>query len=346
MDKIIDLRSDTVTKPTKQMLDAMKNAETGDDVMGEDPTVRLLEERCSDLFKKEDAMFVVSGTMANQITVMTYCQSGDQIIVHDRSHIYNLEVGGISATSGVQPRAVSIDNGFYDLSQLKKEVHTIDIQHAPTVMVCHENTFDLNRGLITPIEHLDQLSSFSRQYGLKLFLDGARIFNASIASKMSVDRICKNVDAVAFCLSKGLACPVGSILLGTKEFIHNAKRMRQRLGGGWRQAGILAAAGIVALDNMIDRLADDHINAKKLAMGLKEIGLGIDLNQVQTNIIYVNLSEVPLDSIYFAEQLSVLGVKVKPIEPKAVRMVTHKDISKKDLENVLQVINDFLKKIR
>ena len=290
-------------------------------------------------------MFVVSGTMANQITVMTYCQRGDQIIVHDRSHIYNLEVAGISATSGVQPRAISTSEGCFDLPQLKKEINQADIQHAPTVMICLENTFDLNRGLVTPVRHIDEIYSFTQQYELIVFLDGARIFNAAIASKLPVARICKQVDAVAFCLSKGLACPIGSVsvLLGTKDFIAKAKRMRQRLGGGWRQAGIIAAAGIVALDEMIERLAEDHDHAKLLALGLKEIGLGIDMEQVQTNIVHVDLSGISVDAYYFARKLSDEGIKVKPVEQRAVRMVTHKDISKEDIETALNLISKFAK---
>lgn len=343
MNKIIDLRSDTVTKPTENMRDAMRNAEVGDNVMGEDRTVCQLEERCAELFQKEDAMFVVSGTMANQITVMTYCQRGDQIVVHNQSHIYNLEVAGISATSGVQPRAIPAFGGCFDLSLLKKEIHQADIQHAPTVMICHENTFDLNRGLVTPVQNINEIYSFTQQYGLILFLDGARIFNAAIASKLSVARICKHVDAVAFCLSKGLSCPIGSVLLGTRDFITKAKRMRQRLGGGWRQAGIIAAAGIVALDEMIERLAEDHDHAKLLALGLKEIGLGIDIEQVQTNIVRVDLSAIPVDAYYFAEKLSHEGIKVKPVEQRVIRMVTHKDISKEDIDIVLNLISKFLK---
>ena len=342
MNKIIDLRSDTVTKPTEKMRDAIRNAEVGDNVMGEDKTVQQLEERCKDIFQKEDAMFVVSGTMANQIVVMSQCQRGDQIIVSNRSHIYNLEVAGISATSGVQPRAVHSPGGCFNLINLKKEIHKADIQRAPTVMICLENTFDLNRGLVTPADCIDELCSFVKPYGVFVYLDGARIFNAAIASNLPVSRICKHVDAVAFCLSKGLACPIGSILLGDKDFIEKAKRMRQRLGGGWRQAGIIAAAGIVALNEMIERLSEDHKHAKILATRLRGLGLGIDLEQVQTNIVYLDLSTLGIDANYFVEKLSHLGIKVKPVEEKAVRMVTHKDISRDDIDIVLNSISNFI----
>lgn len=343
MNKIIDLRSDTVTKPTEKMRDAMRNAKVGDDVMDEDQTVKRLEELSAELFQKEDAMFVVSGTMANQITVMTYCKIGDQIIVHDRSHIYNLEVAGISATSGVQPRALPASESRFNLLQLKQEIHQVDIQHAPTVMICLENTFDLNRGLVTPVQHIDEIYCFAQQYGLIVFLDGARIFNAAIASKLSVARICRHTDAVAFCLSKGLACPIGSVLLGTKDFITKAKRMRQRLGGGWRQAGIIAAAGIVALNEMVERLVEDHTHAKLLAMGLKNLGIGIELEQVQTNIINLDLSRMSINAYFFAEKLYKAGVRVKPVNESCLRMVTHKDILKTDIDIVLKVINKFIK---
>jgi len=346
LDRIYDFRSDTVTKPTEKMRKAMYDAEVGDDVMGEDKTVRNLEIKCADLFNKEDALFTVSGTMANQIAVMTFCQRGDQIIVHDRSHIYNLEVAGISATSGVQPRALPAPKGEFDFDLLLNEIHKASIQQAPVVMICLENTFDLNRGLILDPEYIDKIGQLAKEKNLRVFLDGARIFNASVKTGIPVSRICQSVDGIAFCLSKGLACPVGSILLGSKEFIAQARRMRQRLGGGWRQAGILAAAGLVAMEEMIDRLEEDHGNAEYLARELKDLGLKVNLEQVQTNIVNIELTRELGTSEEFGRRLSEKGVKVKAIGPYNIRMVTHKDVTRENIGSALEIIRSTIKNIR
>ena len=335
----IDLRSDTVTIPTEQMRDAMRNAIVGDDVLGEDPTVIKLEEMGAELFGKEKGLFVVSGTMANQVAIMTLCRRGDQIVVHNRSHIYNLEVGGLASTCGVQPRVLSAQMGCYDLAELEQEIHSPELQKAPTTLICLENTFDLNRGLVVPYEHLKQVSALAERRGVRVYLDGARIFNAAVALRTSVAHLGEGVDAVAACLSKGLGCPVGSLLFGQKDFIAEARRMRQRLGGGWRQAGVLAAAGIVGLEQMIDRLPEDHENARILAKGLIELGLGVDLSQVQSNIICINLEPVGVDAGTFCNHLGRLGVKTKPIGPREVRMVTHKDFVTSDTKIVLETVH-------
>ena len=345
MAKVIDLRSDTVTTPTEQMRDAMRNAVVGDDVLGEDPTVRRLEELGAALLCKEEGLFLVSGTMANQVAVMTLCQRGDQIIVHNRSHIYNLEVGGLATTCGVQPRALSAPDGRYDLGELEREIHFTDLQKAPTALICLENTFDLNRGLVVPPEHVNEVIAVARRKGVRVFLDGARLFNAAVALEKTVAQLSEGVDAVAVCLSKGLACPVGSLLLGPGDFIAEARRMRQRMGGGWRQAGILAAAGIVALDEMIDRLSEDHENAHLLAEGLIELGLEVDLAQVQTNIIHIDLNPMGVDSATFCGHLARLGLKTKPIDSKEVRMVTHKDFVASDIGIVLKAVRCCLEKL-
>lgn len=346
MTKVIDLRSDTVTMPTERMRDAMRNAAVGDDVLGEDPTVQQLETMAANLFGKEAGLFVVSGTMANQVAVMTLCSRGDQIVVHDRSHIYNLEVGGLAGSCGVQARAIPAPNGQFDLGRLEEEIHHPELQKAPTTLICLENTFDLNRGLVVTPEHVKEVAKVAKRHGIKTFLDGARIFNAAVALDLPVSLLCANVDVVATCLSKGLGCPVGSLLMGKSEFISEARRMRQRLGGGWRQAGFLAAAGIVALEEMIERLKEDHINARHLAEGLVELGLDVDLGQVQTNIVHVGLEPIAMDSSTFCNDLSKLGVKAKPIGPRAVRMMTHKDVLSSDIDVVLGSVRTCIERVR
>ena len=338
MNQIIDLRSDTVTVPTQRMRQAMFDAPVGDDVLGEDPTVQRLEAMAAEIFGKEAALFVVSGTMANQTAVMTLCSRGDQMVVHDRSHIYNLEVGGLAATCGVQPRALHAPGGRYDLTELEREIHKADIQRAPTTLICLENTFDLNRGLTLPRDHIREVCELARKRAVRVYMDGARIFNAAIALGTTAARLVEGVDVVGTCLSKGLGCPVGSLLAGTKEFVAEARRMRQRLGGGWRQAGVIAAAGIVGLEEMVDRLAEDHEKARRLGSGLQGLGLGVDMEQVQTNIVHVTLNSIGISSEVFCSRLSDQGIRVKPVGPTEVRMVTHKDIAAEDIDRTLKTV--------
>ena len=242
MQKKIDLRSDTVTQPTMRMRDAMRNAVVGDDVLGEDPTTKQLEELAAGILGKEAGLFLSSGTMANQVAVLTMTKSGDQIIVHEDSHIYNLEVGGLSANLWGSNQAFSVCKWVLFLEAIKRQVHFPSIQQARTSLLCLENTHDLNRGLVIPAAHLIEVSEAVREMGLSVYLDGARIFNAAVASGEDPAEISRSSDMVGFCLTKGLACPVGSLLVGPKDLIKESRRMRQRLGGGWRQSGILAAA--------------------------------------------------------------------------------------------------------
>jgi len=346
MDRIIDLRSDTVTVPTEKMRDVMREAPGGDDVFGEDPTVQKLEAMAAERFGKEKGLFVTSGTMANQMTVMTLCRRGDQIIVHNNSHIYNLEVGGLADTCGVQPRAVHAPGGTYNLEELDREIHLPDIQRAPTTLICLENSFDLNRGLAVPREHIEEICTLAGKRSVNTYMDGARIFNAATALGTTVDQLTEGVDVVATCLSKGLGCPVGSLVMGDAAFIDEARRMRQRVGGGWRQAGILAAAGILALEEMVDRLAEDHDKARILAHGLIDLGFGVDSEQVQTNIIHVDLSPMGLDSASFSSAFTQLGVKIKPVGPGEFRMVTHKDIHYEDIPIVMEKVQICLERLK
>ena len=336
----IELRSDTFTSPTDAMRQAMCNAIVGDDVFHEDPTVRQLEERAAALFGKQDAMFCATGTMANQIAVMVFCDYGDQVVVHKQSHIYNLETNSLSTACGVQPRIIDAPNGYYDLSTLEEELHIADTQTAATSLICLENSFNLNKGLAIPAEHINEICRFGHDRNVKVFMDGARIFNAAVALKTDVKTLCAEVDAVATCLSKGLACPVGSLLMGSSEFIKEARRMRQRLGGGWRQAGILAAAGLVAFSEMIDRMSEDHDNAQQLANGLVGLGLDINLDEVQTNIIPVGVEPLQVTAAEFCDYMKAAGINVKNIGKYKVRMMTHKDFSSTQIDQVLQTIKD------
>lgn len=343
---LVDLRSDTVTTPTQKMRDAMRDAPVGDDVIGDDPTVIRLEKEAAELFGKEAALFTGSGTMSNQIAVLCSCRRGDQILLHDRSHMFNLEVAGLATICHVQPRTVRTTKGFYDLGELEAQMRTAQIQSAPTTLVCLENTFDLNQGLAIPKAHMDEVADLAHAHKHRVYLDGARIFNASIALKTSVAALCEKIDAVAVCLSKALACPIGSMLCGPRDFIAEARRMRQMLGGGWRQAGIVAAAGLVAFEDMIDRLAEDHEHARMLAKGLHDLGLMIDMNQVQTNVIHIGLNHLGLQAEAFCQALERCGVKAKPVGKAEVRMITHKDLAEAMIPQVLEAVKKALKALQ
>jgi threonine aldolase len=260
--------------------------------------------------------------------------------------MYNLEVGGLASTCGVQPRALCAPGGRYDLCELEREIHPADIQRAPTTLLCLENTFDLNRGLAVPGDHIREVCDLALRKSVRVYLDGARIFNAAIALGTTVARLVQGADVAATCLSKGLGCPVGSLLVGTRDFIAEARRMRQRLGGGWRQAGVLAAAGIVGMEEMVDRLAEDHEKAGCLAQGLIDLGLGVDPEQVQTNIVHVDLEPMGIHAELFCGRLRALGVKAKPLGPMEVRMVTHKDVSPADIEAALRAVRRCLTELQ
>ena len=296
--EIIDVRSDTVTKPTEEMRKAMYDAEVGDDVLGDDPTVAKLQEQGAELFGKEDCLITVSGSMSNETAVLTLTGRGEQIIVHDKAHIYNLEVAGLAQLCGVQPRPIKAVNGIYDLDELEANIIKPAIQNAPTTLICMENTFNLNEGRVVPKEHIDAVCDIAHRHGIPVYMDGARILNAAVALDMDPAVLCENIDMVSLCLSKALRCPIGSILMGRKKDIAKAKVMRQMLGGGWRQAGIVAAAGIVGLNHYKD-LAYDHDKATRLSKQLAETGFGIDPDQVQTNVIRVGTEPVGLTAVEF-----------------------------------------------
>ena len=339
MRQFIDLRSDTVTQPSQEMRDAMYKAVVGDDIMGEDPTVRQLEIMSADLLGKEDALFVSSGTMGNQIAVMVLTNRGEEIIVGDTSHIFNLEVGALAALSQVQPRTIEVPNGVYDIKKMEGLIQTEGIQNAKTSLICIENSNNLNAGFIVPLENINAICELARKKGVAVHMDGARIFNAAIESKTSVKEIVKNVDTVMFALTKGLAAPFGAILAGNKDFIAKARWMKQRIGGGYRQAGFLAAPGIVALNTMLPQLEQDNKNARFLGAELSKINkLKVDASRIHTNIVTGSVEDLPITIDDFLMKLFEKGIKAKKISSTSFRMVTHYGIDENDLHEVIAAV--------
>lgn len=338
----IDLRSDTVTKPTAEMREAMKNAVVGDDILRDDITVIRLEELAAEVLGKEDAIFTVSGTMSNEIAVMVYTRPGEEIIVFSDSHIYNLETGALAAISGVQVRTIESDSGIYDTKLLKEAIMPEGVQRARTSLICLENSFHLNRGLAVKRSDYEETVKVAQEKNIPLFMDGARIFNSAAALNVDVKDLLDCCDSVAFCLTKGLAAPIGSILAGKEDFIYEARRVKQRLGGGWRQAGVIAAPSIIALTEMVKRLPEDHENAERIRIGLEEMGITVDRGGVMTNIVNADLSPLGLDAPSIAERLNQLDIKVKVCSESTLRLVTHNDISQQDVDFVLEKMGEIV----
>jgi len=338
--QFIDLRSDTVTLPTPAMREAMATAEVGDDVLGEDPTVNRLEAIAAARVGKEAALFVASGTMGNLVALLTHCGRGDEIIAGDRAHLFLYEAGGASALGSIHSRQVpNRPDGTLDLAQVEAAIRP-DNDHFPrSRLVCLENTHNRCGGACLTPDYLRQARALADQYGLRIHLDGARIFNAAVALGLDVRELTRPADSVSFCLSKGLSAPVGSLLCGPADFIHQARRVRKVVGGGMRQAGVIAAAGILALEQMVDRLADDHANARRLAEGLADIpGINLDPSRVQTNIVIFGLQDSAPDPVEFCRRLADQGVKMSPIEGRQIRAVTHYGIEAEHIEQALAVI--------
>jgi len=343
MEDIIDLRSDTVTKPNAEMREAMKNAAVGDDILRDDPTVLALEELAAGILGKEAALFTISGTMSNEVAVMTYSRPGEEIIVHRDSHIYNLETGALAALSGVQVRAVADRNGIFDPAILARSIYKKDLQRAETTLICLENTFHLDRGLAIRRECLEDTIRIAQENRIPIFMDGARLFNAAVALGEGAARLVEFCDSVAVCLCKGLRAPLGSILAGRKEFIAEARRIRQRLGGGMRQAGVIAAPGIIALTKMVDGLAEDHRRAEMMRCSLEKLGVKVDRGGILTNIINLDASAAGCDARSLAEKLAAFNIKVKVCNDGCNRMVLHGDISAAHLDFVLETLKKVLR---
>ena len=336
----IDLRSDTVTRPTPAMRKAMANAVVGDDILRDDPTVLELEALGAELLGKEAAMFTVSGTMSNAVAVMGLCSPGEEAILHRGAHMYNLEYGSMSSLSGVQVRALDAPAGAFNLDELETAIQAGDVQRPPTAMICLENTFHLNRGLALPAESYEPTIQLARNKGLKVYMDGARIFNAAVALGIPASQLTAGVDAVAVCLCKGLAAPLGSVLAGSLEFIERARPLKQRIGGGMRQAGVIAAPAIVALKDMMARLAEDHESALDLRQGLIELGLNVGREGHQTNIVHLTLAPDQGTADQLVESMQAKNILIKPIGKYACRMVTHYHITADHITYTLKAFKE------
>ena len=335
---MIDLRSDTVTKPTAAMLEAMAKADVGDDVYGEDPTVNRLQEKCAELFGKEAALFVVSGSMGNLVSLLSHCGRGDEILVGKCNHIFQWEQGGAASLGGIHTQ--TIDNskdGSLPLDQIEGAIR-FDDQHCPVSrLVCIENTQD---GRVLSVEYMNSVGALCRKNNLLMHVDGARIFNAATALNVDVKDLVASADSLQMCFSKGLSAPVGSIVTGSKEFIKKAHRARKLVGGGMRQAGVLAAACIVALDTMVERLHEDHENARLLADGLKNIS-EIDVEPVHSNMVFFKLKTGDVSAL--SKALKENGLLANNIDRYRMRMVTHYGIEKKDVETAIDIVNKALR---
>ncbi len=332
----VDVRSDTITQPTAAMRAVMEAAVVGDDVLGDDPTVIALQNKVAALFGKEAALFVASGTMSNAVALRAHTVPGDEIICDRSAHIYRYEGGGYAALCGASVALVDGEKGIMTPEQVQNAIRKADgsQSHYPDgSLVCVENTSNLGGGGCYPQETLDEIAAIARANDCKSHIDGARIFNAVVATGNSPARICRDYDSVSICLSKGLGAPVGSVLVGSQEVIDRAHRWRKMFGGGWRQAGILAAAGIYALDNHVERITEDHQRARKLAEAITSMdGFDVDLSTVQTNMVYVD-TEAPAAEV--AASLAELGIDLFDIAPNSVRIVVHLHITDEDVERII-----------
>lgn len=347
--EIVDLRSDTVTQPTPAMRQAMANAEVGDDVYGEDPTINRLQERAAQMLGKEAALFVASGTMGNLSAILAHCGRGDEVIVGDKSHTFLYEAGGISALGGVHSYQVpNLPDGTLDLAAVREAVRSDDVHYPRSRLICLENTHNRCGGVALSVEYTRQVRALADEFGLRLHLDGARLFNAAVALGVSARDLAAPADSVSICLSKGLCAPVGSLVLGSGEFIETARRIRKQLGGGMRQAGVLAAAGLIALEEMTQRLGEDHARARRLAQGLAALpGVSLYLGEPQTNMVFLALEEgLPLNAAQVAERLAQKGIKVGVVGPRHFRLVTHYWVDDLAVERTLQAFATVLGEAR
>lgn len=344
IDLPIDLRSDTVTQPTPTMRQAMAAAVVGDDVYGEDPTVNRLEELVAARLGKEAALFVPSGTMGNLIAVLSHCGRGDEMILGDQSHIFHYEQGGAAAVGGVHPRTLpNRPDGTLDMQQIEDAIRG-DNEHYPvTRLIALENTQNRCGGSVLTPDYMDAVGALALAHRLKLHVDGARLWNAAVALGVSPARLAATADSVSVCFSKGLAAPVGSAVAGSREFIRRARRMRKQVGGGMRQAGVLAAAALVALEEMVERLAEDHEHARRLAHGLAAIdGIRLDPTSVQTNIVYFDVVKPGWRAAQLSTALAAAGVLVNPTAAQRLRAVTHYSITAADIERTVAAVGEAL----
>ncbi len=347
MNPIVDLRSDTVTKPNAAMRKAMAEAEVGDDVYREDPTVNRLQERAAEIFEREDGLFVPSGSMGNQTAIKVHTHHGQEVICEERAHIYNVEMATMAAFAGCLARPVFAPDGILTWDLIAPHVRAKTQNRARTGLVSLENTANLAGGSVYPTEVTERICEEVHAVGLPVHLDGARIFNAAVALRRSVAELTRGFDSVMFCFSKGLGAPVGSMLVGCRKFIEEARLVRKMLGGGMRQVGVLAAAAQVALEESPKRLHIDHANAKFLAEGLAEIpGIAIDPSKVVSNILFLGVSRSGLTSFEISQRLAAQGVLANGVTPASMRMVTHCDVDRGGCERALQVMRQVLGQVQ
>lgn len=342
--RYIDLRSDTVTRPTEEMREAMARAEVGDDVYLEDPTVNRLQELAAEMLGKEAALFVPSGTMGNQICVRLHAQPAQEIIVEERSHIFNYEVAAMAAISGTLARPVRGNDGVLNWETIEAAIRPPGVYYrANTGLITIENTHNMAGGAVTGLDRMEEICDRAHAAGFPVHLDGARIFNAAIVLKRPVSELARPFDSVMFCLSKGLGAPIGSLIAGSRQFIDRALAVRKMFGGGMRQVGVIAAAGLIALEKMTTRLGEDHANAQALARGLAEIsGVDIDPEKVPTNILVFDIGATGMTTTQLSMELRERGVLANGINAREMRMVTHKDVSRQDCETALSILREVL----
>lgn len=342
--KIIDLRSDTVTKPTPEMLVAISSASLGDDVYGDDPTVNQLEKQASELLGKEEALLVPTGTMGNLIAIMAHTLPGQEIILEASSHIYLYEVAGIARLAGVQARTICGNRGEMNPADVEQAIRHDDIHFPETGLICLENTHNMAGGRVLPMENMAAIKATANKHKLPVHLDGARVFNAAAYLNIDAKEIVAHVDSVMFCLSKGLCSPVGSLLVGTKEFITKARKLRKMLGGGMRQAGVLAACGLVSLNQLLEQIPKDHKNAAALVESLYETALfDVSIDNTHTNIINARLSVEGWTAPNFVEVMKENGILANARNEEVIRFVTHRDVSLEDIQEAVLRMSRILK---
>ena len=338
---IVDLRSDTVTRPTPGMRAAMAAAEVGDDMSGEDPTVNRLEALMAQMLGKEAAVFACSGTQSNQMGVRAHCLPGDELLIESTGHIANYEQGAPAALSGVTCRLIPGRYGILDVADLEGKVRADNQHFCRTRLVCLENTTNVGGGRVYPLENIDRICAWSHHHGLKVHMDGARLFNAAIASGTSVHDICRDIDTISICFSKGLGCPMGSILVGTAEDIYRARRARKLFGGALRQAGIVAAAAVYALEHHVERLTIDHENARVFADALRKIdGITLDPPDIQTNLVFFEVDPELGNAAQLSAQLKDRGIRINATGPQRLRACTHLDVTRDDALRAASAVAD------
>ena len=345
MDTIIDLRSDTVTKPTRKMREAMMNAEVGDDCHGEDPTVHRLESLAAEKVGKPAAVYVPSGTMGNTAAILSHTHSGDYAIMDSACHIYCFEHGNVSSLAGIMPILTDSDDGVPDTNVVASYLQRDAAKFPRISLICLENTHNRRGGRAASLDRMQAIHTLAQQYTVPVHLDGARLFNAAHALGVEAREVASHVDSVMFCLSKGLCAPVGSMLAGEADFIQKARRARKRLGGGMRQAGVLAAAGIISLTDMIDRLGEDHAHAKLLAKALSQFDiLGLTSEDFDTNMVFLDTTPLGMSAADFADSVLQHNIKVSVAGPTTVRIVTNHDVSRENVLYAAEVLVDLIAK--